>query len=101
MFNFSLYFNLQDLHDNINKEFHPLFTETKSQTEEPEKHSPHHQHHHHRRESAPQSSPYDPDPLRVTRPGLQPVFPDNYGRSDLDPFAFDPLSKKVLNLILN
>lgn len=80
--------NLQDLYEKLDREFSPLFIEKKPTSEEKPV----------LRESVPQQpsemrSPYDPDPLRVTRPERQPIFPDNYGRSDLDPFAFDPLSK--------
>ncbi len=86
-----MFINLQDLYDNLKKEFQPLFsngTDVKS-INEAEKSTA-------TTTSTTQSepSPYNPDPLRVTRPDRQPVFPDNYGRNDLDPFGrFDPLSR--------
>lgn len=79
------------MYEKLNNEFQPLFKESEQKPEERQvviENLP---------QSRPQPSPYDPDPLRVTRPGLQPIYPDNYGRSDLDPFNFDPLGIHFIN----
>ena len=86
-----MYVNLQDLNDNLDREFSPLFAENKPSNEEKiiirENQS-----------QPPSQSPYDPDPLRVTRPERQPTFPD-YGRSDLDPFGNDPFGNIYIFLL--
>ncbi|CAF0793941.1 unnamed protein product [Brachionus calyciflorus] len=82
----NLFMNLNDLHEMLSKEFTPLFKEESSKstsgTQSRESGA-----------SVPRPNPPEAiyDPLRIGGPVRPPLAPVGIGRSDLDPFSFDPL----------